>query len=70
MRISTRTFIAFLLLAAPPAEVITCAAAGPEEKPIAELIEQTRRSVAAIASSDRNGDSSGVGSGFFVSSQC
>ena len=67
MRISTRTFIALLLLAGPWAEAATCAAAGPEEKPVAELIEQTRRSVAAIASSDRNGDSSGVGSGFFVS---
>ncbi len=67
MRISTRAFIAFLLLPGLAAAVHPCAAADPEEKPVAELISQTRRAVAAIASSDRNGDSSGVGSGFFVS---
>ena len=67
MRITTRISIAFLLLLQFSVETPCRAAPGPEEKPIAELINQTRRSVAAIGSSDRNGDTSGVGSGFFVS---
>ena len=65
MKITTRIFTALLLLpcAAPP----SYGAPHPDEKAITELISQTRRSVAAIASSDRSGDSSGVGSGFFLS---
>ena len=42
---------------------------GEDQKDLDGLIKQTRRSVAAITSSGRNGEASGVGSGFFVGPQ-
>ena len=37
-----------------------------DQKPLDELIRKTRQAVTAITSSGRNGEASGVGSGFFI----
>lgn len=64
MRSAIKSSIAFLLIL----QLSSGASGHPqdEEKSVAELIRQTRRSVAAITSSGRNGNTTGVGSGFFV----
>lgn len=67
MRITIKSIISFLLvLQLSPGTPWAGAYPQADEESIEDLIRQTRQSVAAIAASGRNGDATGIGSGFFV----